>query len=210
MTVKANSHPIQGEYSPRFRAAVVGVLENEGGLVDDLQDRGGITNFGISLRFLAGEGALDLDGDGLADFDLDCDGDIDGADVRKLTREDAIKLYHRCFWVRLKADSLPAPIGEMVFDQAVNAGLLAAKKLLQQAVNICLMGLGERHLLTVDGEIGPITAAAISRISALPGVALPEAYRSAVRERYREIVRRSPSQQKFLKGWLARADRLGR
>jgi lysozyme family protein len=54
------------------------VLGTEGGFVDDKVDRGGTTKFGISLRFLAAEGAFDADGDGKADFDLDLDGDIDG------------------------------------------------------------------------------------------------------------------------------------
>jgi len=198
------------QYSPRFRAAVATLLETEGGLVDDPIDHGGITKYGISLRFLVAEGVFDANGDGHADFDLDFDGDIDGEDVRELTREGAITLYHRCFWQRLAADSFPAPIGEMLFDQAVNAGIVAARKLLQRALNTCLLGMGERHLLTVDGAIGSVTMAALNRARAWPSVDLPAAYRDAVGERYRDIVRRNPAQERFLKGWLARADRLGR
>jgi lysozyme family protein len=54
----------------------------EGGRVNDPLDRGGETKYGVSLRFLAAEGAFDDDGDGKADYDLDMDGDIDGADIR--------------------------------------------------------------------------------------------------------------------------------
>lgn len=206
-------------YSPRFAAAVEEVLRAEGGFVDDPVDRGGTTNFGISLRFLAAEGQFDEDGDGKADFDLDMDGDIDGRDIRKLTRGDAVYLYHRCFWQRLQADMFPQPIGEMVFDQAVNGGLTAARKMLQRAINTCLLhcGLGAPSsgipTLKVDGVIGPASHAALLRVLTHPcgGKAeLAEAFRNVANERYRQIVRRFPSQQRFLKGWLARADRLGR
>jgi len=204
-------------YSARYADAVRHVLAIEGDYVDDPADRGGATKFGISLRFLVAEGALDTDGDGFADFDLDMDGDIDRIDIRKLTRGDAVELYHRCFWQPIGASNYPKPIGEMLFDQAVNGGAVAAKKLLQRAVNRLLMDidprLGRPALLAIDGQLGETSKAAIRWLltrSTLDPAALAEAYRDAVRERYREIVRRNPSQQRFLKGWLNRADRLGR
>ena len=203
--------------SPRFNAAVDEVLGNEGGFVDDPVDHGGATAFGISLRFLSAEGAFDSDHDGKADFDLDMDGDIDGLDIRKLTRGDAKFLYQRCFWNVLGADRLPKPIGEMLFDQAVNGGVSAARKLLQRAINHSLMsaprGLDPPAPLKVDGQFGAVSQAAMGwvlRNPALGAPALSEDFRSAVRERYRDIVRRFPSQQRFLRGWLARAERLGR
>lgn len=205
-------------YSPRYLAALAALLVTEGGLVDDPVDRGGTTKYGISLRFLKAEGKIDLDHDGLADFDLDFDGDIDGADVRALTVEHAKDLYHRCFWRAIGAEVLPRPLGEAVFDQAVNGGLVAAGKLLQRAVNTCLMEaakIGADHpvLLAVDGAIGPATRYAIGWVLRRPGQGMPAllaAYRDAVRERYRAIVKADPSQQRFLRGWLARAEKLGR
>lgn len=207
---------VQGR-SPRFAAAVKDVLGNEGGFVDDPVDRGGTTNYGISLRFLAAEGAFDSDGDGKADFDLDMDGDIDGQDIRRLTRGDAIFLYQRCFWDRTEAESFPRPIGEMLFDQAVNAGITAARKLLQRAINTCVMNAprvaNPPATVKVNGVIGADTRAAMSWVIRYPGAGMPAliaAFREAVRERYRDIVRRFPAQQRFLRGWLARAERLGR
>lgn len=204
-------------YSPRFTAAVRKLLKTEGGWVNDPKDRGGATKYGISLRFLVAEGTFDDDRDGRADFDLDMDGDIDWIDIRLLKPADAVFLYHRCFWQRLEADGFPAPIGEMLFDQAVNAGLVSARKLLQRALNSCLLAQpGAKKataLLKVDGEIGPSTRTVLSYVLNWPGLRMPalvQAYRDAVAERYREIVRRRPDQKRFLKGWLARAEALGR
>lgn len=203
-------------YSSRYAAAAKELLGTEGGHVNDKVDRGGETKYGISLRFLAAEGAFDSDGDGKADFDLDMDGDIDGADIRALTRGDSVFLYHRCFWTPMQAERFPRPIGEMLFDQAVNGGSYAARKLLQRAINTCLMQsrVAKRpELLKIDGDLGSATLGALRWVLDCPGQGMPalvEAFRDAVRERYRQIVARYPAQQRFLRGWLARAGRLGR
>jgi lysozyme family protein len=195
-------------YSQRFVDAVRDVLGIEGGFVNDPIDRGGATKYGISLRFLVAEGKIDLDGDGFADFDLDMDGDIDGADIRNLTIGDAIWLYHEFFWKRYKCDALPKPIGEALFDQAINGGGRAAQKMLQQAINRFA-----REPLYVDGKIGSMTRVQMQAVIAMPNVGiegLMEAYREQVKLRYRAIVRRNPSQNRFLRGWLRRADKLGK
>lgn len=203
-------------WTSRYAIAVVDLLRTEGGFVDDPVDRGGTTKYGISLRFLVSEGKIDLDDDGRADFDLDGDGDIDGFDIRKLTRGDAKFLYHHCFWKRLGADNLPRPIGEMMFDQGVNAGLGSARRLLQLAINRCLAratSASKPVPLNIDGGIGTKTIDAMNwvlRWGALGMPALTDAFRAEVRLRYRAIAERNPSQKKYLKGWLARADRLGK
>lgn len=208
-----NTHIIVEGWSQRYASAVATLRAIEGGYVDDRLDRGGATKYGISLRFLLGEGKIDLDGDGRADFDLDIDGDIDGIDIRHLTWGDAKYLYHRCFWLRLDADSFPRPIGEMLFDQAVNGGLVAARKLLQRALNACLTRYRlNLPPLTIDGDLADKTRAAIDAVVRVPVArmtAIENAYRDAAKVRYRAIVAANPSQQRFLAGWLNRADRLG-
>ncbi len=200
-------------YSARYAHAVKAVLRREGGFVDDPADRGGATNYGISLRFLKAEGRLDLDQDGVADFDLDFDGDIDGIDIRKLTRGDAVYLYHRCFWLPVKADRFARPIGEAMFDQAVNGGLVAARKLLQRAINACYAIDPPNGLkpLVADGVLGPLTFVAYDAVVQYHGLdVLMEAYRDVTADRYRAIVKADSSQRRFLKGWLRRAADLGR
>lgn len=213
MTGEKSDIIVEG-WSPRYAAAVKKLLGIEGGFVNDKLDRGGATKYGISLRFLVAEGKIDLDGDGVIDFDLDMDGDIDGADIRKLTVGDAKFLYHRCFWLRLNADSFARPVGEMLFDQGVNGGLVAAKKMLQIAINACLVKYRiSLPALKVDGDLGDKTRAALAAVVAVPAACMTAiiiAYRAAVRDRYRAIVAANPSQKRFLAGWLNRADELGR
>lgn len=212
----AKSYQPAAGYSPRFDAAFKDLMKVEGGFVDNRHDAGGATIYGISLRFLIAEGRVDLDRDGRADFDLDMDGDIDGQDIRLLTPDHARALYWRCFWLRVGAEQLPRPMGEALFDQAVNGGIASAGKLLQRAINTCLMGsraATRPALLAVDGAIGPATRDAMLWVLRWPGLGMPSliaAFRSAAKERYRSIAARNPSQAVFLKGWLARADRLGR
>jgi lysozyme family protein len=195
-------------YAPSGRFAFVAshVLGIEGGHVNNPADRGGETKYGISLRFLVAEGRIDLDGDGRADFDLDRDGDIDGADIRLLSPQQALNLYYHCFWERLDLGSLPRPLDGAVFDQAVNGGGVSAGKILQRALNRMSTLPG----LRVDGDLGPATRKAVSRVLAvnrIPDLILK--YRQEAELRYQDIVRRDPSQVVFLKGWAARARRLG-
>lgn len=198
--------------SRRFVRAYADLLGVEGPFVNDPVDRGGATKYGISLRFLAAEGAFDENGDGFADYDLDMDGDIDGQDIRLITIDQAGQLYHRYFWTALDCESFPEPIGEMLFDQGVNGGNEAARKLLRRAINACFARSGY-SMIEVDAKIGPETRRALEKVltnNRLGMDALVEAFREAARDRYRAIVRRYPAQKRFLNGWLNRADRLGR
>ncbi|KKN77945.1 hypothetical protein LCGC14_0355100 [marine sediment metagenome] len=117
----------------RFQIAVAFVLEREGGLVDDPKDPGGITNHGISLRFLKGVVPY-----------------ATPVTVQDLSRETAIELYWEHFWETCKCQSLPAVLGFAVFDCAVNQGPRTARKLLQRALGV-----------TADGYFGPVTLAAV-------------------------------------------------
>ena len=113
----------------------------EGGLVDHPSDPGGITKWGISLRFLRAI-KLDINGDGI----------INGKDIRSLTEEQVTELYHTYFWAKCRCDVLPAGIDLAVFDCSVNQGPPSAKRFLQKALKV-----------KVDGILGGITLAAAKR-----------------------------------------------
>ena len=122
-----------------FGAALAMVRRWEGGLVDHPRDPGGITRWGISLRFLRGLG-LDVNGDGV----------VNGQDVRDLSEAEVAELYRRHFWAMVSAELLPPGVALAVFDGAVNQGPGRARRWLQKAAGA-----------KVDGKIGPKTLAAV-------------------------------------------------
>jgi len=132
-----------------FDRALAFVLAHEGGLSDDPDDPGGITNLGISLRFLKGL-------PGLAG-DIDHDGDVDADDIRALTPETAAKFYYDRFWEPCNCHNLAWPVSLVMFDSAVNCGPGRAKRWLQGAINTCTFQTGHGPQIEIDGRIGPRT-----------------------------------------------------
>ena len=117
----------------KFVAALEKVLAHEGGYVNDPDDPGGETKFGISKR------------------------SHPNLNIRDLTREQAAAIYHRDYWVRPKIDRIADErLAAKVFDLGVNVGTGRAIKLLQRAAN----SLGCE--LAVDGILGPATLGAVN------------------------------------------------
>jgi lysozyme family protein len=113
--------------SANFERAIPILLEEEGGLVDNPRDPGGLTNYGISQR------------------------SYPHVDIRALTPASAAAIYARDFWPACGADKLPWPLCSFVFDHCVNAGSVAAIKCLQRAAHVNADGqLGPLTLGAVD------------------------------------------------------------
>ena len=73
-------------------------------------------------------------------------------DIPAIRREDAVHIYWRDYWAKIRGDDLPPRVAFVVFDCAVNQGVKTAGTLLQAAVGA-----------DVDGIIGPNTIAAARR-----------------------------------------------
>lgn len=187
----------------RWRPVFGRILKVEGGYANDKFDRGGATKYGISLRFLAINGLLDLDKDGYADFDLNRDGRVDAMDVQLLTPANAEAIYLRVFYIESGFWSLPAPFDAALFDFGVNAGTGTAVKALQRALNAF-----NAPPVKVDGVLGPNTRGALKeRLAQGPVLAR---YREQAAAHYRAIIANDNTQKRFEKGWLLRASELGR
>lgn len=113
------------------------VLIIEAGLIDDKDDPGGITNFGISLRFLKG-----ITPGGTRQ------------DIIDMTEERARALYKSYFWDRISADNFDPALALCVFDCAINQGRGTAIKILQRSVGA-----------KADGVFGQKTLGAVQRAS---------------------------------------------
>lgn len=184
---------------PTLRELLDDLIEKEGGYVNDPNDAGGATNFGISLRYAKSVG--DGDGDGKIDFDLDGDGDVDAADIRKLTRAEAEKYYVRDFLEAPGIHKLPDSLIPQIFDCAVNHGPSRGIKFLQEIINMA--GFGP---IEVDGKVGPVTLRYAFIADKEMG---PYLVNAVVEQRiafYYDLCLAKPSQKKFLKGWLRRAN----
>ena len=118
------------------------ILNAEGGFVNDPDDPGGPTNYGVTLKTLERLG-----------HDLNQDGRVDIADLKKLSSTQAIQIFVQYYFYKPRINQLPHMLHAPVFDMYVNAGTHAVK-LLQRTLILFDMEI------TVDGVIGPITIAA--------------------------------------------------
>jgi len=158
-----------------FLLAIEKILKAEGGYVDDPDDYGGETNFGISKR------------------------SYPELDIKVLTREEAIAIYKRDYWDKLRLDEANnQDIAEELFDTAVNQGWSAAADYLQEAINL----LSYRPSIVQDGIVGPKTLSAVNNCP-YPG-ALLKILNGLQFVKYYEIVKKDTRQLKFFRNWLTR------
>lgn len=118
-------------------------------------------------------------------------------DIAKLTRDEAIEIYRRDWWERYGYDRIKDQgIATKVLDLAVNMGTRRAHLLLQQALSAVGMSVTE------DGLLGPETLAAVALAPPSPLLA---ALRSEAAGHYRLLMARTPTLQRFARGWIRRA-----
>ncbi len=118
-----------------FDACLTLVLGAEGGFSNDPRDRGGATNYGITLATLA-EWRRSRDPGATVTADH----------VRELNVEEAKEIYRSRYWNVLRCDDLPKGVDLLVFDLGVNAGPARSAKILQEVLGV-----------EQDGSIGPVT-----------------------------------------------------
>jgi lysozyme family protein len=106
------------------------LLEHEGGYVNNVHDKGGMTNLGVTKRV----------------YDKWIDRESTEQEMRDLTPEDVAPIYKKNYWDRVKGDLLPSGLDWACFDWAVNSGSGRPAKAVQRAVGA-----------TVDGAIGKQT-----------------------------------------------------
>jgi lysozyme family protein len=171
------------------------IIAREGGFVDDPADPGGATNFGVTIHTMRRLG-----------LDLDRDGDVDVADVRRLTKRQARDIFVDHYFRRPGIARLPEALQPSVFDMYVNAGANAVR-ILQRL----LADFGQP--VTADGVIGPRTVAAVEAAFAAAPAHLADAYGIARRNYYYALADRRPASRKFARrkdggkgGWVLRAE----
>lgn len=157
------------------------LLDFEGGYVDDPADPGGATNMGITLRTFQAHAQTLLGVPPTL------------ANLQALSDAQAATLYRALYWNALQADQISLQcLAEDLFDFYVNAGVHAIF-LLQR-----LLGAP----VAVDGVFGHDTLAALE---ACDQRSLYARYRQGRIDYYRLLATQHPVLQRFLAGWLRRA-----
>lgn len=171
------------------------IIRREGGYVNDPDDPGGATKYGVTIHTMRRLG-----------LDLDHDGQVTTRDVKALTRQQAEQIFIAHYFNGPRISALPEPLQATVFDMYVNSGANAVK-LLQRLLND--MG----HDISEDGVIGPHTvrAAYAAYFDAPDHIA--DAYAIARRNYYYDLADRRPASRKYARrrdggkgGWIKRAE----
>lgn len=123
-------------YTKDFTNALIFIGESEGGYVNDKDDKGGATKYGISKASYP---------------DLD---------IEKLTMDDVRRIYHDDYWKIINADRLSSRLSLVLFDTSVNCGIHRTVVWLQQAIN----EKTTNTKLIPDGVLGAVTLMAINEI----------------------------------------------
>ena len=174
-------------------AIISKTLETEGGYVNDPSDSGGETYCGIARNSNPKwEGWKIVD----AHKPLKWNQKIQDSILERLV----IEIYDTKYYQPIKADKIDSDmIRTHLYDMGVNAGTGAAVKILQKAINK-VYGIS----IATDGAIGNITLTYTNNKAKLNE--LVNEFINQRRLYYQDLVKRKPTNQKFLKGWLNRVD----
>lgn len=188
-------HDAYGTEEKTVRELAAEIVGREGGYVNDPDDPGGATKYGVTIGTMQHIG-MDLDGDGV----------VTVADVKALTREQAIEVFIKYYFDLPAIGLLPETLHAPVFDMQVNSGVNAIR-ILQRLLSEIL----DRRIAD-DGIIGPKTiAAAEEALSRFPN--LRDLYGDARRDYYFRLADRRPASRKYARtraggkgGWIKRAE----
>lgn len=171
------------------------ILAREGGYVNDPDDPGGATKYGVTVHTMRRLG-MDLTGDGR----------VNASDVQRLTRAQAEEIFIKHYFFDPRISELPDILHATVFDMQVNAGANAIK-ILQRLLT--KMGFPT----AADGQIGPKTIALAHEAARAAPDYLCDAYGIERRNYYYALADRRVASRKYAKrrdggkgGWIKRAE----
>lgn len=165
---------------------IAGVIATEGGYVNNPNDKGGETNFGITVAVARANGYT--------------------GPMKSMPKSVAESIYRKRYVVDPKFDqvaALSASVAEELIDTGVNMGPVKAAEFLQRWLN----GFGvEGKDLVVDGKLGPASLTALKTFLQKRGTdgerVLLRGLNGSQAARYLDLTESNKTQRTFLYGWV--------
>lgn len=171
-------------------ALLAELLRNEGGYVNNPNDPGGETNFGVTKATARANGY--------------------SGDMKAMTRDNALAIYRAQYFEKpgfnLVFEVSPGIAAEL-FDTGVNMGPSVPAGWLQRILNALNRGGKDYPDLKVDGDIGASTIAALKAYLKVRGdegeSVMLKGLNVLQGERYIRIAENNPKLEAFTFGWLS-------
>ena len=167
-----------------FENAIPTVIKNEGGYTNNPNDAGKATNYGISSVFLLSHPEIGV------------------TDAKLLTLAQACAIYEK-YWWNFYSYSLiyDQTVATKTLDLSVNMGANTLHKIIQTVLN------GQFWCtLTIDGNLGPKSFAAINDINTIiTQQTLINSISDGAWQHYQDIIAANPQDAQFATGWKNRA-----
>lgn len=169
------------------------ILGKEGGYVNNPDDKGGLTNWGITQVVARAHGYT--------------------GDMRNLTRDQALNILEADYWTGPRFDlvaTLSPTVAAELCDTGVNMGPAVAARFLQRVLNV-MNNQGRLYPdVSVDGQIGPRTIAALTSYLVSRGQTATQVMLTALNSlqgaRYIELSEQRPANETFSFGWFSRVE----
>ena len=165
------------------------IIEVEGGYVNDFNDSGGETKYGITKNTAQKYGYTGL--------------------MVDMPKDIAYQIYENEFWDKLNlslVEVLSTKIAEELADTGANTGIIQASKFLQRSLNVLNNKQKYYNDLTVDGEIGSMTVNALRQYLSVRGKegeeVLYKMLNSLQGAFYIELAEHREKDEKFIYGWF--------
>ena len=167
---------------------ITALVGREGGYSNHPDDKGGETNWGITVAVARAFGYT-------------------GA-MKDMTQQTARNIYADRYWHQPRLDEvsdLSEKVAEEMLDTGVNMGSATAGKFLQRALNVLNQGDKLYPNVATDGNVGNMTLAALKTFLATRGhdgeAVLLRMLNAQQSVRYIEIAEANPTQEAFEYGW---------
>jgi len=167
---------------------ITALIQREGGYTNDPNDKGGETNFGITVAVARAFGYT--------------------GPMASMTQQVARDIYAQRYWHQPRFDDVDMAselVAEELLDTGVNMGTATAGKFLQRALNVLNQGDKTYPNIAVDGGVGNMTIAALKAFLAARGKAgetvLVRMLNAQQSVRYIELAEANVTQESFEFGW---------